>query len=748
MIHPAVKPYPAILASLYAVSSLTLAAAAVAAEESVLEEIVVTARLREESLQHVPASVTVFSAKAIEDAGIREYTDFAALTPNVSVAKSESAGQSFLTIRGLTEVRNGEAPVAFVVDGVQQVSNKQFSQELFDLQSIQVLKGPQGALYGRNAAGGAIVITTRQPTDEYEGYVKAGVGKGDEYSLQATLSGPLIDDELLFRLAASYRERDGYFENTYRGARADGFDDKTVRALLKWLPTDALTTELRLNFARTSGGSLNFQYQPARFDAANPCQLDAANPLGGPTPDPNRVVRSFCANNIGQNDRDLDEATVKADYRLPGAVLTTVLSYNTVAEYVAGDQFPYSATRNLFGFLDGTQTQFTDITARSAEVRLASVGETALRWMFGGYYLNTDRFISSTTGSDLGLGIARVERAPQFSGTVNPTLSFLADSNDNEAWAVFGNAAYDVTSALELSLALRYDKDERQQRVDARNTAGVPAGCTSAASPGCERTASFDRVQPKVSLRYQLSDDAQIYGSWGRGFRSGEFNQFGTGAAAASVGLPAVGDLVDPEYTESYEMGFKSELLDRRLRLNAAAFDTTVRGQQYFVFVGSIGAQVLVNVDKVRIRGGEIEAVANLADGLDVYAGLGISDSEIRQYAINPADIGNRAPYVPQTSYNLGSQYRFPISASLRALARVDFISKGKQYWDPENSAPRATVNLLNVRMALEDAKGRWTFTAAINNVTDEKYNAEFVLGGFAQPAFPRAWTADFRYNF
>jgi iron complex outermembrane receptor protein len=716
--------------------------------EGGLEEVVVTARYREEGLQQVPVAVTAFSAKAIEDAGVHEYGDFVALTPNVSLVQSESAGQSFLTIRGLTEVRNGEAPVAFVVDGVQQVSNKQFSQELFDIQSIQVLKGPQGALYGRNASGGAIVITTKQPTNDFQGFVKVGAGQGSEYSAQGVASGPIVADKLLFRAAASYLKRDGYFENVFLNKKADGYEDKSFRGLLKWLASDDLTAELRLNLVRTSGGAVNFQYQPAKFDPANPCFLDPANPFGGPTPNPNTVVRSFCANNVGQNNRDLNEVTFKADYKFSQATLTGILSYNTIKELVAGDQFPYTATRNLFGFLDGTQTQFTDIKARSAEVRLASNTDTDFRWMVGGYYLKIGRYISTTTGSDLGLGVIPLERDPQFSSTVNPTLSWLADDNDNKTSALFGNAAYDLTKALELSLAIRYDKDERHQSIDPRSTGGVPAGCVAGAEGNCVRTASFDRVQPKVSLRYKISDDAQVYGSWGRGFRSGEFNQYGTAAAAASVGVTGIGDLVSPEFTDSAEIGFKGEFLDRKLRVNAAIFDSTVKGQQYFVFVGAIGGQVLVNVDKVEIRGGELELLANIADGLDVYAGVGVSDSTIKEYVVNPADVGKWAPYVPKTSYNLGAQYRFPITEALRLVTRADYISKGKQYWDPENSAPRDTVNLLNLRLSLEDSKGKWALTGALANATDTKYNAEFVLGGFAQPAPPRVWTASFRYNF
>jgi iron complex outermembrane recepter protein len=718
-----------------------------AASNTDLEEIVVTARLRSESLQEVPVAVTAFSAKALQDAGVRDYGDFVALTPNVSLVEAESVGQSFLTIRGLTEVRNGQAPVAFVVDGVQESSNRQFTQTMFDLDSVQVLMGPQGALYGRNASGGAIVITTKQPTNDFQGYAQAGGGSAGYADAQAVLSGPIVKDQLLFRVAGSFSNLNGYFNNVYLNETGDPYEDATVRGLLKWTPTQDLTADLRLNYSHTNGSSLNYQYQGALFDPAHPCFADPTNPFGGPPADPNRVSYDFCANNRGTDHRDLREATAKIDYQLPGATLTGIFSYNTVKEFTGGDQFPYTASRNLFG-TDGTQTQFFDIKNSSAEVRLTSESNQRLRWMIGGYFLRTSDFTSTTTGSDLGLGIEQIEYNPDFASGVNPTLSWFANTDVDKVYAGFGNVSYDVTSALEASLALRYDKDDASQNVDPRNTGGVPPGCSSAPGSNCTRSTSFDRMQPKVSLKYQLDPDAQVYASWGRGFRSGLYNPYGTSVVAAKSGLDGVSDVLPAELTDSYELGFKSEWLDHSLRLNGALYDTTVHGQQYFVFLGGIGAQILVSIDKVQIKGGELEAVYSPMKGLDLYASVGVSDSKIEQYTLNPQDVGNWAPYVPQTSENLGAQYRFPVSAGLRVLTRADFIVKGAQYWDPENSAARSAVELLNLRAGLEDAGGKWTATAAVTNATDKSYNAEFVLGGFAQPAPPREWTVELRYNF
>jgi iron complex outermembrane recepter protein len=712
-----------------------------------LEEVVVTARMRAEPLQTVPMSVTAFSAKEVQDAGIGNYNDFVALTPNVSLVEAESVGQSFLTIRGLTEVRNGQAPVAYVIDGVEESTNRFFNQPLFDLESIQVVKGPQGALYGRNASGGAIIVTTKQPTNDFEGYAQAGGGSGGTANAEVALSGPIVPDTLLFRVGGSFTSREGYFNNVYLNETADPYEDTTLRGLLQWKPVEDLSTELRLSYSHTNGPSLDYHYQGALYDPNKPCFLDPTNPFGGPAANPNSVSYNFCSNNRGTDHQDLREATLKLDYKLPGAVLSGVFSYNTIKEFTGGDQFPYTASRNIFG-TDGTQTQFFDIASSSAEVRLTSDSDQALRWMVGGYFLHTSDFVSTTTGEDLGLGIQQVTYNPYFTSTVNPTLTWFANTDIDKVYAGFANLSYNVTSALEASVAIRYDRDEASQIVDPRNSGGVPPGCSSAPDANCTREQAFDRWQPKASLKYQFTPDAQVYASWGEGFRSGLYNPYGTGTVAAGAGLKGVSDVLPSELTSSYEFGFKTEWLDRTLRLNGAAFSTTVRGQQYFVFLGGIGAQILVSINKVQIDGGELEVVYSPIRNLDLYASAGISKSEIKQYDLDPADVGHWAPYVPQTSENAGAQYRFPLNERLQLFTRADLIVKGAQYWDPENTAARSAVALLNLRAGLEDPRGKWSLVGEVTNATNKAYNAEFVLGGFAEPAPPREWLVTGRYNF
>jgi iron complex outermembrane recepter protein len=705
------------------------------------ETIVVTARYRAEDVQDVPISMTALPARTLDDAAVGRAGEFVALVPNVSISEAQSVGYSALTIRGLSQVRNGEPPVATVVDGVLQVSPNQFTRELFDIERIEVLRGPQGALYGRNASGGAILITTRAPDAQLGSRLRLGVGRSDERLLQASLSGPLGDERLGFRIGARHHAHDGYLDNITLGRHADPYRDTSLSTLLRLRASDALSVDLRANFSRSEGGALNYRFQPANL-AADGRSLDLSDPFDFSRADADQVERTLIANNLGENRRDIDELSLKLDYILGATTFSAITAWSRVEEYVAGDQFPYTALAlpaSQF-FIDGTQTQFLDVEAFSQELRWVSAPELRLRWMVGGYYLHTERFISTSTGDDLGLGIEPIRRRPAFDSARNPTATFFADDNRNRAWALFGNLAYDLTDTVELAFALRHDHDRRRQRVSPQQAGG--------GQPGALNRASFEHLQPKLTLRYQPLAPVMWYAAWGEGFRSGQFNQNGVGAAAARAGLSGIEDRVAAEVSRTAELGFKSALFDSRLQLNGSLFRTALDNTAYFVFVGAVGAQVLVNIDEVRISGGELEAQWRLSDGLDLYAGLGRSDSRIESYRLNPAAVGNHAPYVPATSINAGLQYRAALGGPLRAVARIDYERRGRQYWDPENSSARSAIDLVNLRAGVEQRDGRWSLMATVRNATDTRYNAEWVLGGFAHAGLPRTWQLELQREF
>ena len=687
-----------------------------------IEEIVVTARKRSESIQEAPVAVTAFNAQAIEDAGIRETTDFIQLTSNVSLAESQSISTSFLTIRGLTQVRNGELPVAVVVDGVLLFNNRQFVGQLFDVEQIEVVKGPQGALYGRNATGGAIIISTKQPSNETEGHIQFGLGTGDEVAVEGVVSTPLVEDRLFLRLAGRSVNREGYYTNITRNDNSDPFFNRALRARLAWTPSDDWSVDLNVNISNHVGRGIGFQ-----FDGTVSAD-DASLP--------------FVANNEDRGGRDTVGVSLKIEKEFEFGVLTSVTSYDDLQTITRADQFPYTALADgvdAAPFGDGTQTQYTDISGWSQEIRLTSASDRKFRWQVGVYYLDWKRFIASTTGEDTGHGIRIIERTPAFDAVTNPTVGFFADNNANNAYAFFGQLEYDLAKGLELSVAGRYDEEDRTQNVSPDNTGG---------EPGAVNTATFKGFQPKVTLKYSIADSANVYVSWGEGFRSGQFNQNGVAAAAATAGINGVRDLVGPEENESVELGFKADFFDHKLRLNLAYFDTTVKGQQYFVFIGGIGAQVLINIDEVALDGFEAEVIYRITPDLQAYASYGETNSKITRYSTDPTLVGNRAPYIPNSTFNLGFQWDQNLSQNIGFFFRADYEKRGKQFWSPDNTHPRSALNLLNLRMGVKSLDGNWTFAVSANNLTNKSYNSEFVQGGFLHKANPRVWRAEFRYNF
>lgn len=748
------KPICSTLAILMGTASFGLGINNASAQQSasntnVIDEIIVIGRGREENVQEVPLSETVFTAESIQDARIDTVDDFFALTPGVTFANAQDAGTNFITIRGLSQVRNGEAPVAVVVDGVLQINSRSFDQPLFDLESVEILRGPQGALYGRNATGGAIIINTKMPTDEIEGYVQATFGKGSEYQVEGSISGPIVPGQVLGRLSARYLDRKGYLENVVRDEKVDYVEDIAVRGHLRFVLSETVTADLRASLVRTDAGSLNYSYQPAVVDKTTglPSAFDFS------IADADLVEREFTANNRGLDDRNAEQLSLRVNADLDFAELSLVSAYDSITQNTGSDQFPYTTASTVtpappFPFFDGIQSQFVDVEAFSQEARLTSNDDGPLKWMVGAYYVATDRLINSSIMDDLEMGVFRIRDELVFNPE-NPLTSFIQDDNDNTAWALFFNAAYDVSDSLEIAFAGRYDKDKRKQTVDPRQGNYVNGVFVSPTGvPGSVNRATFDKFQPKISIRYLASDDVNLYASWGKGFRSGQFNQNGVGAVAAGAGVPGVSDLLPQEGTNTFEVGAKTSWADNRVTLNGSVYRTKVTNAPYFVFIGAVSAQVLVPIDDIEIIGGEIELAANLADGLDAYASVGITDSEIDAYSVNPAAVGNKAPYIAKSTFNAGIQYRTPITDSLGIFGRVDYENRGSQFWDPENSTARSAIDLVNLRVGLEDNDGGWALTGSMDNATDEVYNSEWVLGGFAHAGVPRVWRVDLRVNF
>lgn len=687
-----------------------------------LETVTVTAQFRDQQLQDVPNSIVAFTAQDIEDAGIRSTEDFIALTPNVSFDNSFTYLNSFVVVRGVTQINNADSPVAIIVDGVPQNNQKQFKMPLFDVEQIEVLKGPQGSLYGRNAIGGAINIVTRQPTNEIEGFVSGGLSNGSGYRMEGGISGPVIKDQLMFRLSGSYYETDGLIENAYLGRTVDTVDhDYSIRGKLAYTPNSAFSLDLRVAYTDARAG--------AAYDAVVNSQLNPDFRSGNDSND----IFAPASNLAGITEADILDLSGKASLDMGFATATYILGYTDLTETYRSDldfSNPDQPTFGPFGQLGQGQNLSLDLL--SQELRFVSPDERAFRWIAGAYYLETDRslltrgFLDLTGSVDqFDTGIAIIDRS---------------EDNDNTAWALFGQAEFDLNDRTVLQLGARYDEDERNQ------TQGAA---------GPVRTRIFSAFQPKITLSYDILPDILGYATYSTGFRSGGFN-------APGVVLDSFGD----ETLTNYEAGLKTGFAGGNGTLNIAAFASESEGFQFFFVDASTVSQIISNLDKVDLRGFDADFRYRVSESFTLSGGVGYTDSEIRSIGNaqlesyltasgvdTDAVIGSRSPKTTDWSVSLSGQYVRPVSSGLDAVLRADYEYQGNKYWQIDNLDVRDPVNLLSLRFSLESEV--WSASLWGKNILDEEYYADFNPAEYAGAPFdlgsqarPATYGVDFKYRF
>ncbi len=752
------KPlYLSVLMAIPAAGSLTLANHA----QAQLEEIVVTARARVESLQDVPATITAFSEGQIENMGVQRAEDFVYMTPGVTFVNTVEVGDSSLSIRGISGARDGETNFAFIVDGILYTNPSAFNREYPDLTQIEVLKGPQGALYGRSAAGGAVIMSTSRPSDVLEGKVKVSAAEYGTYTAMGTIAGPL-GETMAGRLTIDHRRTDGFLENEFLNDDVvNDFEETGVSARLVFDPTDTLSIDTKLRYSEVEAAAIAFNaaFELPFFVGA----LDGLQDFGvdneAASIDVNDFDYVFTPNVRPKNEQETWEFSIKVDKELEIGTLTAWALYsdqeqNFVADGTSGAFGFYDAkahcqesaaarslflgdntpmqqpTFNLDGtaagrFLppyspttcDGYQYQERNQEDFSAQIQLTSSGDGALRWQVGAYYLNIDRRVGVAQLEDDGRG-----RLPR--SFVNElTDALVLDDFDTEVYAVFGSLNYDLTDRMEVSLALRYDREERE----VENKVPSPAdgflstnidycstffegGCTlngepldgtpwnpafidletgevSASVP--KRKETFDQLQPKVSLTYDFGEETTLFASWGVGFKTGGFNNLG-GTETIELflvnpdGLPvAPPEIYDEETSSAFEAGFTTTLLDGNLKLNGAVFYTEVDDMQFFEFyVGPFGLlRVVEAIDEATIQGFELGATWQLTDSLRVDLGYSNLDGEIDKMTVRPYVSGNDIPNLADYTANVAVTWNQPLAGNLDLLARLEYAYQGDIFY-------------------------------------------------------------------
>jgi iron complex outermembrane recepter protein len=695
-------------------------------DSGTLEEITVTARRRSEILQDVPAAVTAFSAEDLQRAGVDSPSDFLNITPGVYFRNNTTAGTSFINIRGVTQSRNAESPVAVVVDGVFLNNPLTFQNQLVDIQQIEVLKGPQGALYGRNAEAGAILVTTTAPSNDYSGYVRGEIGRHSSSNVEAAFGGPIIADRLMFRAVAYHSGTDGFLKNQFLSntgpggttVYGDAASNDGARARLLFLATDQLHLDTRFSYSQTKGG-----FNDTIFDPSNNGNTEIIHQI------------PYEPNSPGFTNRRIYDASEKIDFETPYGTLTSISGYNNYAESSGGDALPYSPAAI------NTQWLINEFKSESEEIRFTSPSDRKFRWLAGGYIQHTDRFFGSSQGVDTGMGIVVIDRtgAQTGSDSVNPALSISADKIWQNSYAAFAQAECDLTDMLELSAALRYDHDqERDTDVAPTKVLGAAGKFNYESGPGGRvRELSFSRPQPKVTLRYRPDADNNLYVTYAEGFKNGGFNP---------STVPLAFQSFHEETIRTIETGYKGRFLNNRLSLDAAAYYTRETGVNFLDFIPAIVAQVNVNIEKIQLYGAEASIAARVTDEFTIIAAVTGIKSKIEENSFDPLSVGQRAPAFPNMTGNLTVNWEKPVSRNWSVFARAYDQYTGSLQWDLEGIVKRSPLNLLDLRAGVTRDRDAAPLTIDMycRNCTNRDYINEsvFVSGNIGTVDFPviNAW--------
>ncbi len=737
-----------LMASIAAIAFSTPSFAQQAEEGADDGEIIITARRQNERLIDVPASVTVLTADALAKTGATTAEDFTQLTPGVTIVTGTAeAGDTQINIRGINGARDAESSVALVVDGILKTNTAQLNQPQGTLRQIEILKGPQGALYGRNAAAGAIVITTLKPGDALEGAVKVSYANENTVEATAHIATPLGESSGLV-LSGYYRTTDGFYRNLLLNKKV--VDDQEVFAIDGRFVTklgDATDLDIKARYSDLSGASINFNaaFHLPLFAGVNPAFNE----------DVNTHPFRYYGNIRPTNDQKSFDASFKIDHDFGSTKLTAWALYSNVkqslvadgtsadfARYISAAQpsgtaavnscFASTAARTGFpvnqpGFVgqipvpfifapangstfgpyspttcDGTQFQIRNQKDISAEIRLASSGDGPLNWQIGGYYLHIDRLVGVSLGADTGAGVIRnLYNAPN---TANPTSLLLADKFKTDVYAIFGNADYEVSDEFKAGLALRYDIEDRStsSRVPIATDpfTGGPINPGQAFGAFTPKSKSFKQIEPKLSLSFRPTPQTNIYANWGIGFKSGGFNNQGSSAIinnnfnlfiGAGVLIP---DQYEKEVSSAYEAGVKGSFANGRVTYDLAGYYTQIDDMQFFeFFVGSFGLlRTVSNIDKVNVYGGELNLSARIVDGWTLYGSANVTDSKIKKNSSRPYTIGNKSPYTADYTLNFGSQIELPVNDSVDIVMRADYRVTGPTWFHTVQNQERPTL--------------------------------------------------------
>lgn len=607
-------------------------------------------------------SVTVMTDLDIEDRKIESVLDIADYVPNLMMFSHGHPGMNTPTMRGITgPAETFTVSTGLYIDGVPEISGVGLEEEMLDIQRIEVLRGPQGTLYGKGTETGVINIITRQPDNEFRGKLSLDGAEDEKGQFSLNLSGPIQKDKLFFGLAGTYYTKDGYIENTTTGDMINDREHWFGRGRIRWTPTDKLDISLAASRLAYDEGEPNMRLG----------RMGTQMFMLPPPQD-----KQVSSNLDGWNKSSRDSQSMKVAYNLADSfTLSSITTHRKYHQYYAVD-WDGSPMTLMHAFMDNDYDTITQ------EFRL-NYSSGQLKGLVGLYYDRDDTEISLDI--DYGAFLSKTDR--NFEG---------------ETYAVFANLTYPLTRQLNLVTGLRYE-EEKKDFTDNLMQINMDD--------------SWDQLTPKIALEYSFTPEFMTYVSASQGYRAGGFNTL-------AVSNPQY-YTYDSETLWSYEIGAKTAFLDNKLIINGSVYYMDIEDMQVNE-QASPAETYLTNAATATGVGAELEVTAQVLDGLSLNASFGYNNTEFDEFSDVLGDYeGNKNPFAPQYTYNLGGQYRHASGF----YARADLIGYGEMFFDKANNYSRDAYEVVNAKIGYE--ANSFDIYLYAKNLFDKEYNSDEYYGEF-----------------
>lgn len=655
-----------------------------------IESVIVTAQKRSENLQDVPIAITAIEGGELHALQMTSGAEISRQAPNVNVSVLGNEDQPKFSIRGVSQSQfqlNASSPTGVFYDEVFVRASFLGGAQLFDIDRVEVLRGPQGTLFGKETVGGAVSFITNAPTFGTEGYAAAEIGNNGYYRVDGAFNTELVPDKLAVRIAGNLSKSDGFVKNLFPGGRDKSNIDKVaLRGSLRYDSGEGFDATLRLFHTRSTPdavGAITYGFGPGGLNAFG------ADPRVNPGTGQRMSVHEGVYDRQGGIRVAGDGAYLTVNKEIGSVTLTSISSYldGHFLNEVDGD-----GTGAPLLHLDF----IADVKEYSQDLRLATRLDGPFNVIAGLYYFHDE--------------LDSVFRILQFGGAFTANQTF---GQERSSYAAYADGTYEITPDLTLYGGFRYTK-EKGALNDFKSIINIPG----LGIPDTDLR--YDEAEPsgRLGVRYKFAPHVMAYAQYARGYRSSGFN-------GGAVAFPGDLNVVKPEFLDAYEVGLKTELLDRRLQFNLAAFHYEFTDQQFINSISLTETQ-LVNAGTSRLNGIEVEASARLTRGLKITGGLGLLDAKYTKLALGGLDLaGNRMIESPKVSFNLAADYTLPVGGDGELLAHGDFTHKSDQYFSaynrdkfPESLQYAPKFSEVNARLAYRGGNGRYEIGVWGKNLT------------------------------